>query len=191
MDLTDGGRFASPAYRSAFAIENNDTALRPVLPDHRPSIINDEIKACKPMSRDIYIDLSASFRFVCLFFFFLFASLSLHIHTHATNYLKNLLSHFRSSFFTRYIRSLSFFFFWIFSLVFSYKTKWHLFGIGRKNTLFNVYLFLNPPLPLPPSFSLINPSIDRISDFFLFLVQGSTQRLVESRNRARDYRSIK
>lgn len=191
MDLTDGGRFASPAYRSAFAIENNDTALRPVLPDHRPSIINDEIKACKPMSRDIYIDLSASFRFVCLFFFpFCFFIVT---HPYACYELFKKFALALSLVLLHSLRpfSLSFFFFWIFSLVFSYKTKWHLFGIGRKNTLFNVYLFLNPPLPLPPSFSLINPSIDRISDFFLFLVQGSTQRLVESRNRARDYRSIK
>lgn len=137
-----------------------------------------EIKACKLISRDIYIDLSASFRFV---YFSFFASLLLHIHTHATNYLKNLLSHplpfarpsSLATFVRSFVRSLSYFFFWIFSLVFSYKTKWHLFGIGRKNTLFNVYLFLiirrrsisdhNPP---PSSFSLINPSVDQISDFF-------------------------
>jgi len=83
-------------------------------------------------------------RFALCVFFFLFASLLLHIHTHATNYLKNFLSHLVLSFVLLHsLRSFfTLFFFWFFSLIFSYKTKWHLFGIGRKNTLFNVYLSL-------------------------------------------------
>lgn len=53
---------------------------------------------------------------------------------------KKFVSHifFRPFFFTRPVR-ISFFL--DFLTGFSYKTKWHLFGIGRKNTLFNVFIF--------------------------------------------------
>jgi len=108
-------------------------------------------KACKPISRDIYIDLSASFRFV---FFFLFASLLLlHIHTHATNYLKNLLSHFVLSFVLLHsLRSFfSLFFFLVFLAGFFVQNKmasfWHW---KKKYTLQRLSLSLNPRLPLPP-----------------------------------------
>ena len=85
--------------------------------------------------------------------------------TLATNYLKNVCSSSRLLASPSHPpRSLFLSFLPFFSefsrKVFSYKTKWHLFGIGRKNTVLNPFLpfpFLSPPSPFR-SLNNRNPS---------------------------------
>lgn len=71
LNLTDDGYFASPTHRSVIRDcmrKNDKRRFDPPLLSR--SSRRDEAR--KPISRDVYIDLSASFRSVYLFVFFSF-----------------------------------------------------------------------------------------------------------------------